>query len=463
MGTVLLKFIVGAIAGLVAWMIFEPAAPKDHAAYIVSNWEDMFVLGLGGLVGLAVGGLDGFTRGGKVHTLRGAGLGLVFGGIGMAFGHATFGGIIAAVFGPLAFNSGNIVITFLPRILAFAGMGACLGAAIGASSINPKKIFQGAIGGVIGGALAGMIFDPLSKVLSDALLSSGGGNEVGGPGRAVMAVLLGGAIALFIGIVDRISRSAWLRLNLGRNEGKEWVIDSGQTFIGRKEGVHVPLFGDNNVAPIHASIQKHGGQYILIDGGSPIGTLLNGQRVAQAPLFHGAIIQIGSFALQFLMKHGAAPVRGSEAQIGQPYAMAQAPQPQQMPTAAWQPAAMPASGPAMPMSMPTQAIPTQASQPTMAYQPSGISLLAIDGPLMGQKFTVGQSFDVGRECPTIPMSFDTAASRKHANLAPAPGGVSVTDLGSTNGTFINGQRVSQAFARIGDLLKIGSTTFRVEA
>jgi pSer/pThr/pTyr-binding forkhead associated (FHA) protein len=92
----------------------------------------------------------------------------------------------------------------------------------------------------------------------------------------------------------------------------------------------------------------------------------------------------------------------------------------------------------------------------------GFALVAIDGPLLGQRFAVNGSIEVGRECPAIPMSFDAGASRRHAVLQPGVGGLAVTDLGSTNGTFLNGQRVSQATAGPGDMLKLGSTTFRVE-
>ena len=293
-----------------------------------------------------------------------------------------------------------------------------------------------------------------------------------------MALLLGATIALFIGIVDRLSRSAWLRLVLGRNEGKEWSIDSNQTFIGRSEGASVPLFGDQNVAPIHASINRQGGQYILVDGGSPIGTLLNGQRVTQAPLFHGAHIQIGSYNLEFLMKNMAAPARGPEAYPGQAYPMQGGPMPQQpvpqtvgMAPTQMMPQQMPtqAMPQQMPQGMPTQAMPGMGSQPTMAYGaplqggPRQHTLVAIDGPLMGQRFPVNAPTDLGRECPAIPMSFDSAASRRHANISPAPQGLAVADAGSTNGTFVNGQRVSQAMAGPGDLIKVGSTTFRVEA
>jgi pSer/pThr/pTyr-binding forkhead associated (FHA) protein len=450
MGTLLTKFLVGAAAGLMAWAVLEPSAPKDHAQYIVSGWENTFVLVLGGLIGLGVGGFDGFARGGLVNTAKGAGLGLFFGAVGLAFGHGFVGAIVQSLFGPFAFGGDSGLLSILPRAMAFSGMGLCLGAAIGASSLNVRKIIQGAIGGFVGGVVAGVVFDPLSIMLANAM-NSGGDTEVGGPGRAVTALLLGAAIALFIGIVDRLARSAWLRLSLGRNEGKEWVIDSNQTFIGSREGINVPLFGDPNIAPIHASIQRQGGAYLLVDGGSPIGTLLNGQHVGQAPLFHGAIIQIGSYALQFLMKNQAAPVATPEMQTGMAYQL----QPQAIPIPGQQVAwtQMPAAA-----SMPTMAV-----QPVPAAIPAGVGLVAIDGPLMGQRFPIGHAIDVGREASGIPMSFDTAASRRHASLTPAQNGVSITDLGSTNGTFVNGQRVSQAFARVGDLVKIGSTTFRIEA
>lgn len=468
MGSLLLKFIVGGVAGLLVWMVLEPSAPKMNGGPDFGTWENMFVLVIGAVVGGAVGGLDGFTRGGKKHTLQGLGLGLIFGGIGASFGHGFFGLIVRSIFGTTVFSTGSIITTMPARIVALGGIGLCLGAAIGASSLNYRKLIQGAIGGAIGGAIAGALFDPICGVIANATITVQGGDEVGGPGRAMFALLIGAAIALFIGIVDRLARSAWLRLSLGRNEGKEWSIDNAQTFIGRSEGAQVPLFGDPNVAPIHASIQKQGGQYILIDGGSPAGTLLNGQFIQTAPLFNGAQITIGSFVLQFLVKNQHAPVRGPEAYPGQAYPLSpNQPAPQPQPVAAYQPAYPTQAMPMTPTGIPTQAFPNPVSSPTVAFNApgaaGGVAIVAIDGPLMGQRFPVLQAIELGRESGSVPMSFDSGASRRHASLAPAPNGLTVTDLGSTNGTYVNGQRVPQAFAKIGDLVKIGSTTFRVEA
>jgi len=499
MGKVFAKFFVGAAAGLLAWMLCEPSAPRQvNGSW--GAWENGFILALGALIGLAVGGLDGFTRGGKRHTGLGVALGLIFGAVGASCGHGLGGAISTAIFGGGVFSETNDnIIKVLPaRIVAFVPIGACLGAAIGASSLTLKRTIQGAIGGALGAAVAGVAFDLLGAVLGTAILQSRGqtSGETGTPSRAIMAVLLGGAIGLFIGLVERYSRSAWVRLNLGRNEGKEWSIDGAQTFIGRSEGASVPLFGDPNIAPIHASIQKQGQNYVLIDGGSPMGTMVNGQRVQQALLGHGSQIQIGSFVLQFLLKNQAAPAVGPEAYRGQAYPVSgypqdpmprnpgpySAPNPggatqmmpgqqpmqgQPMPGYPTQvmPGQMPSQGMPMP-GQPTQAFPSMGvAQPTIAYggaMGSGFTLIALDGPLLGQRFPVNGPVEIGREGAGIRMPHDGNASRRHATISPGMGGVAVQDLSSTNGTFVNGQRVSQANAGPGDMIKVGSTTFRVE-
>ena len=462
MGSVIFKFLVGGVAGLLVWMLMEPSAPQLGPKW--DTWESMFVFLLGAAIGGAVGGLDGFSRGGKINTLRGAGLGLLFGAVAASLGHSLSGGLVVAIFGSSVFTNGLFVTQVLARILAFVPIGMFLGAAIGASSLSTKKAIQGMIGGAIGGAVGGSVFDVACLTLGKAILTVRGqsSGEVGTPGRAIMAIVLGAMIGLFIGLVERLSRSAWIRLTLGRNEGKEWSIDGPQTFVGSREGVQIPLFGDPNVIPLHASIQRQNGQYVIYDGGSPIGTYVNGQRVQQAILMHGSQIQVGGFALTFLMKNQPAPVRGPEAYAGQAYSPYS--QPAQSP-AAFQPQPQPLPQGYQPTQalQQTQVIPSVASSPTMMQAPMlGYALTAIDGPMVGQRFNVTGPIDVGRESPQISLAFDSAASRRHANVTPTAMGIQVTDLNSTNGTFVNGQRVSQANAAPGDMIKIGSTTFRVE-
>jgi predicted component of type VI protein secretion system len=50
------------------------------------------------------------------------------------------------------------------------------------------------------------------------------------------------------------------------------------------------------------------------------------------------------------------------------------------------------------------------------------------------------------------------ASRRHAEIAPVTGGYLLRDLESTNGTFVNGERVDQRQLRPGDRIRIGSDT-----
>lgn len=482
MGQLSLKTLVGGLAGLAIWAILEPSAPGLGQGW--GAWEMMFVLALGAGIGLAVGALNGWIQGSKIHLLRGAGFGLLFGAIGIMLGYQLGSTVSSALFGNavLIDPTASIATKTIARVIALTPIGIFLGAAIGASSLNWRRTFQGAIGGLIGGALGGGLFDTLGSIVGGmnvALQGGGHGHavETGSTSRALFAALLGGLIALFIGIVDLISRSAWVRLVLGRNEGKEWPIDAPQVFIGRNEAAAIPLFGDPNVAPMHACITKQGaGQYVISDGGSPVGTLVNGQRIQQAALFNGAQIQIGSFTLQFLMREGAAPVRGPEA-FNQAYQI-QNPVPGGRPVGPYMGPATPAPTQAMnpaPGSLygsapsPVAPAPSGAypgpSQPTVALPtatPGGFVLTPLDGPLIGQRFPIRGPVELGRESASVPMGYDSGASRRHASVSPGPSGLAVMDLGSTNGTFVNGQRVQSANAGPGDLIKIGATTFRVE-
>ena len=54
----------------------------------------------------------------------------------------------------------------------------------------------------------------------------------------------------------------------------------------------------------------------------------------------------------------------------------------------------------------------------------------------------------------------TAVSRDHARLLVAPGGATLVDSGSTNGCFVNDQRVKRQRLRDGDLVRIGDRCFR---
>jgi pSer/pThr/pTyr-binding forkhead associated (FHA) protein len=63
----------------------------------------------------------------------------------------------------------------------------------------------------------------------------------------------------------------------------------------------------------------------------------------------------------------------------------------------------------------------------------------------------------------LSLEGDEYASARHARFEPRHDGVWVDDIGSTNGTFVNGIRVSQARKlKPGDVVRVGATDFRFE-
>jgi pSer/pThr/pTyr-binding forkhead associated (FHA) protein len=56
---------------------------------------------------------------------------------------------------------------------------------------------------------------------------------------------------------------------------------------------------------------------------------------------------------------------------------------------------------------------------------------------------------------------DAHASRRHARLEVRGGVFVLTDLGSTNGTRVNGHRVREVVLGVGDRIELGQTVLRV--
>ncbi len=81
----------------------------------------------------------------------------------------------------------------------------------------------------------------------------------------------------------------------------------------------------------------------------------------------------------------------------------------------------------------------------------------------GQRFDIGDELTIGRSpACTVPTGYDIYSSTTHARLFQRDGRVYVEDLGSTNGTFVNSERIAKP-TRLGrgDLLQVGGTVFQV--
>ena len=72
---------------------------------------------------------------------------------------------------------------------------------------------------------------------------------------------------------------------------------------------------------------------------------------------------------------------------------------------------------------------------------------------------------IGRGGPNeVRLDGDDFASAQHARVEPRRDGVWIEDVGSTNGTFVNGVRLSRARKLVaGDLVRVGETDLRFEA
>lgn len=462
MGTILFRFLAGGIAGLLGWLIIEPTAPP----YGGLPWQ-MFELRLdmvcGSLIAMTLGAAIGWQRGSRTHTLRGALIGLVVGGVACVIG-AGIGSIFArSFFGQNAFEPETAVpLRMIARSFVGVGLGSILGIAVGAAGGGGKRILLGFIGGAIGGFASGFLFDPLSTLLAPITAGlrqeTGPVVEVGQAGRMVLFLTIGALVGAFTGLVEMVAKTAWVRQVFGRNEFKEWPIFSSPFTIGRRENADVPLFGDPNVLPTHAVIVREGNAYWLQQAG-PSPVFLNGQPVQRAPLGSQATIQVGGVALQFMLKAGSAPARAAEALRGQP--LTPSPQVGRGQGVGNQPGPpmAPQLGSPPPHGGSVQGVGNAAMQPPAGLVNPVPTLVVMNGPTAGQRFPITGPTEIGRECPGIPLPHDLRASRRHASLAAD---LTLTDLGSTNGTTVNGVKITSQMIRPGDMIQIGDTTFRVE-
>jgi predicted component of type VI protein secretion system len=87
----------------------------------------------------------------------------------------------------------------------------------------------------------------------------------------------------------------------------------------------------------------------------------------------------------------------------------------------------------------------------------------VEGPGAGKQIPLDAVLDVGRE-PSLPLHLDEdgQVSRRHARFSADGGGVTVEDLGSTNGTYVNEQPISSPRTlRPGDKVRVGLTVLEL--
>ena len=110
--------------------------------------------------------------------------------------------------------------------------------------------------------------------------------------------------------------------------------------------------------------------------------------------------------------------------------------------------------------------PGQMATPMIA-PPAGGRLVVVTSPTL----TPGEAREldsapltVGRSSANdIELQGDDFASARHARFEPRGDGVWIHDLGSTNGTFVNGVKVNAPRKlRVGDVVRVGETDLRYD-
>src|SRR5215212_5109305 len=93
-----------------------------------------------------------------------------------------------------------------------------------------------------------------------------------------------------------------------------------------------------------------------------------------------------------------------------------------------------------------------------------LQLRVVDGPHQGTEFQISGSSVIGRDPSSGIVLDDPEASRRHASVSAEGDTIVVEDLGSTNGTYVAGERL-QGSRQVssGDRIRIGTTVMEVRS
>jgi diguanylate cyclase (GGDEF)-like protein len=88
-------------------------------------------------------------------------------------------------------------------------------------------------------------------------------------------------------------------------------------------------------------------------------------------------------------------------------------------------------------------------------------VLVLSGPRLGHRLVLGDgAIDVGRGSAAGLILDADSVSRKHARIERFGGGHKMVDLGSTNGTYVNGVRIKEQILKDGDRIGIGKALLK---
>ncbi|MEV6109412.1 FHA domain-containing protein [Streptomyces sp. NPDC051940] len=236
--------------------------------------------------------------------------------------------------------------------------------------------------------------------------------------------------------------------------GRTWNLDQSRSYsLGRDPQSDV-VFDDARVSWRHATIRWGGRSWLLEDHGSTNGTYVHGQRIHQTEIGPGSNVHLGNATDGPRLQLTATAV-GADVYSAPTAYSAQPPQP------AWPQSGPGANGPGA-QQQPQPRIPQQAGGPP-AQGPGPV--YGDRNPTTFHKLALGRVSRIGRALDNELRVDDLQVSRHHAEFRATPDGrFEIFDLGSHNGTFVNGQQLPPRTSRLigpQDIVGVGHSTFRL--
>ncbi|MEU4351518.1 FHA domain-containing protein [Streptomyces sp. NPDC023838] len=280
--------------------------------------------------------------------------------------------------------------------------------------------------------------------------------------------------------------------------GRTWTLDASRSYTLGRDPQGDMVIDDARVSWRHATISWGGRSWVIEDHGSTNGTYVQGQRIHQMEIGPGSAVHLGNATdgPRLNLTGAAAAAPAGAAAYSAPAAAQQAPQqapPQQQPQAGgWAP-----QQPQQPQQPAQQQVPQQAwqqapqhqapqhqapqHQAPAAHQPPQAQVPHQQGPGQGpgapaayggdrspttfHQLALGRVMRIGRALENELVVSDLQVSRHHAEFHSTPDGrMEIRDLGSHNGTYVNGMPIAKgASALLGpnDIVGVGHSTFRV--